>query len=96
MGLFMGRYGLNCSSTNNLAAIHLPRGCEVIPTLGQPVTQTQAGVNGLHDMGAKVWQWASDARGDERRTLGGSWRYLAYQMKADSKLGNPLAFMLFT
>ncbi|MFM8864839.1 MAG: formylglycine-generating enzyme family protein [Limnohabitans sp.] len=48
-----------------------------------PVTQTRAGVNGLHDMGANVWEWAADARGQERQTLGGSWWYPAYQMKAD-------------
>jgi len=48
-----------------------------------PVTQTRAGVNGLHDMGANVWEWALDARGQERQTLGGSWWYPAYQMKAD-------------
>lgn len=47
------------------------------------VTQTRAGVNGLHDMGANVWEWASDARGNERQTLGGSWWYPAFQMKAD-------------
>ncbi len=48
-----------------------------------PVTQTRAGVNGLHDMGANVWEWAADARGHERQTLGGSGGYPAYQMKAD-------------
>ncbi len=48
-----------------------------------PVTQTRAGVNGLHDMGANVWEWAADERGSERQTLGGSWWYPAYQMKAD-------------
>ncbi len=48
-----------------------------------PVTQTRAGVNGLHDMGANVWEWAADARGAEHQTLGGSWWYPAYQMKAE-------------
>ncbi len=48
-----------------------------------PVIQTRAGVNGLHDMGANVWEWAADERGSERQTLGGSWWYPAYQMKAD-------------
>jgi formylglycine-generating enzyme len=48
-----------------------------------PVSQTRAGVNGLHDMGANVWEWAADARGHERQTLGGSWWYPASQMKAD-------------
>ena len=57
-----------------------------------PVTQTRAGVNGLHDMGANVWEWASDARGDERRTMGGSWWYPAYQMKADVEAWKPADF----
>jgi formylglycine-generating enzyme required for sulfatase activity len=57
-----------------------------------PVTQTKAGVNGLHDMGANVWEWASDARGDERRTMGGSWWYPAYQMKADVEAWKPADF----
>ena len=47
-----------------------------------PVTQTRAGVNGLHDMGANVWEWALDARDSERQTLGGSWWYPAHQMQA--------------
>jgi formylglycine-generating enzyme required for sulfatase activity len=34
-------------------------------------------------MGANVWEWASDARGGERRTLGGSWWYGASQMRAE-------------
>ena len=57
-----------------------------------PVTQTGAGVNGLHDMGANVWEWASDARGNERQTLGGSWWYPAYQMRADVEAWKPADF----
>lgn len=34
-------------------------------------------------MGANVWEWVSDAKGTERRTMGGSWWYGASQMKAD-------------
>lgn len=48
-----------------------------------PAGATTAGVNGLLDMGANLWEWASDARGGERRTLGGSWWYGASQMRAD-------------
>lgn len=47
-----------------------------------PAGATKAGVNGLHDMGANVWEWVADARGDERRTMGGSWWYGAEQMRA--------------
>lgn len=48
-----------------------------------PAGATQAGVNGLLDMGANVWEWVSDARGNERRTMGGSWWYGGTQMRAD-------------
>ena len=57
-----------------------------------PVTQTAAGVNGLHDMGANVWEWAADARGGERQTLGGSWWYPAWQMKAEVEAWKPADF----
>ncbi|MEY3944154.1 MAG: hypothetical protein RL697_167 [Pseudomonadota bacterium] len=57
-----------------------------------PVSQTRAGVNGLHDMGANVWEWAADARGHERQTLGGSWWYPASQMKADVEAWKPADF----
>ena len=57
-----------------------------------PVTQTAAGVNGLHAMGANVWEWAADARGSERQTLGGSWWYPAGQMKAEVEAWKPADF----
>jgi formylglycine-generating enzyme required for sulfatase activity len=43
-------------------------------------------VNGLYDMGANVWEWTTDSHdntGRERRTVGGSWWYGAFNMKAD-------------
>jgi sulfatase modifying factor 1 len=48
-----------------------------------PAGASQAGVNGLLDMGANVWEWVSDERGHERRTMGGSWWYGGTQMRAD-------------
>ena len=57
-----------------------------------PVTATRAGVNGLHDMGANVWEWAADARGNERQTLGGSWWYPPSQMRADVQAWKPADF----
>jgi sulfatase modifying factor 1 len=48
-----------------------------------PARATTAGVNGLWDMGANVWEWASDTRGVERRTMGGSWWYGGSQMRAE-------------
>lgn len=47
-----------------------------------PAGATSAGVNGLFDMGANAWEWVSDARGTERRTMGGSWWYGPDQMLA--------------
>lgn len=57
-----------------------------------PAGQTVAGVNGLHDMGANAWEWVSDAQGNERRTMGGSWWYGASQMKADVVAWKPADF----
>jgi formylglycine-generating enzyme len=53
---------------------------------------TAAGVNGLHDMGANAWEWVSDAQGNERRTMGGSWWYGASQMKAGVVAWKPADF----
>jgi formylglycine-generating enzyme len=48
-----------------------------------PAGASTVGVNGLWDMGANVWEWTADARGSERRTMGGSWWYGAAQMRAE-------------
>lgn len=57
-----------------------------------PVGATRQGVNGLHDMGANVWEWATDARGQERRTVGSSWWYSAGNMRADVQAYKPADF----
>jgi len=48
------------------------------------VGHTRQGVNGLFDMGANVWEWLLDARGNDRLTAGGSWWYDAGKMKRDA------------
>jgi formylglycine-generating enzyme required for sulfatase activity len=60
-----------------------------------PAGATREGVNGLYDMGANVWEWTTDAMdssGRERRTVGGSWWYGAFNMKADVKAFKPADF----
>ena len=44
------------------------------------VGTTLAGVNGLFDMGANVWEWVNSGPGVEKRTRGGSWWYGAASM----------------
>jgi len=54
-----------------------------------PAGATRQGVNGLYDMGANVWEWTTDEQGSQRRTVGGSWWYGAYNMKADVQAFKP-------
>ncbi len=44
---------------------------------------TIAGVNGLYDMGANVWEWATAGDRRQQATMGGSWWYGDTQMTAD-------------
>jgi len=48
-----------------------------------PVATTTAGVNGLYDMGANVWEWVEIDDAETKGTRGGSWWYGARQMQAD-------------
>ena len=60
-----------------------------------PAGATKQGVNGLYDMGANVWEWtidSPDGKGRERRTVGGSWWYSAFNMKADVQAFKPADF----
>lgn len=50
---------------------------------------TKAGVNGLFDMGANVWEWTENGSRDEKRTRGGSWWYGSFRMKADNRATKP-------
>ena len=50
---------------------------------------TEAGVNGLFDMGANVWEWTSTAVGSERVTRGASWWYGADQQRESNRASKP-------
>jgi len=75
-----GRHGGSAASVLSRGARHVPVG------------STRAGVNGLYDMAANVWEWVDAGRGDERRTRGGSWWYGAAQMRADHIADKPADF----
>jgi formylglycine-generating enzyme len=51
--------------------------------------RTTAGVNGLYDMGANLWEWTNIGSGAEKRTRGGSWWYGPEQMRANYIAGKP-------
>jgi formylglycine-generating enzyme required for sulfatase activity len=57
-----------------------------------PVGSTRRGVNGLHEMGANLWEWVADRRGEEALTAGGSWWYGPEQARASSAQWKPAAF----
>ena len=51
---------------------------------------TKAGVNGLFDMGANVWEWTENGMRDEKSTRGGSWWYGSFQMKEENSTTKPM------
>lgn len=55
-----------------------------------PVGLSKAGVNGLYDMGANVWEWARDGAGTSQPTMGGSWWYGAHRMHRDNDAQKPV------
>lgn len=56
------------------------------------VAATRRGVNGLYDMGANVWEWLADRRGDAALTAGGSWWYGPEATRVQSMQWKPSAF----
>lgn len=57
-----------------------------------PVGTTKRGVNGLYDMGANVWEWAADRRGEEALTTGSSWWYGPENTRAEGAQWKPADF----
>lgn len=57
-----------------------------------PVGVTRRGVNGLYDMGANVWEWLADRRGDQALTAGGSWWYGPSKTRAGGMQYKPADF----
>ncbi|MBK1662565.1 formylglycine-generating enzyme family protein [Paracraurococcus ruber] len=57
-----------------------------------PAGTTRRGVNGLYDMGANVWEWLADRRGEEALTAGGSWWYGPAQARAEGAQWKPAGF----
>ena len=49
-------------------------------------------MNAVYDMGGNVWEWASDASGSDRLTMGGSWSYGPAQTQADGAQWKPADF----
>ena len=50
---------------------------------------TRAGVNGLFDMGANVWEWVENGDDRQKGTRGGSWWYGSTHMQADYDATKP-------
>lgn len=72
----------------------VPHGVRLLRGFGHaPAGSTPAGVNGLHDMGANLWEWVDEPRGasgnTERLTRGGSWWYGSGPMRADHLQSKP-------
>lgn len=69
-----------------------PDGMNLNRTHHVPVATTARGVNGLYDMGANLWEWVADRRGDDALTAGGSWWYGPPQTRADGAQWKPAGF----
>lgn len=54
-----------------------------------PVATSTAGVNGLYDMGANVWEWTDIDNQSNKGTRGGSWWYGAAQMERNHQATKP-------
>jgi formylglycine-generating enzyme len=74
----------DCGSTGRLAYSDTSRG------RGHAlVGTTTAGVNGLFDMGANVWEWVNSGQSTDKRTRGGSWWYGSVSMRDSHHQSKP-------
>ena len=81
--------GANCLDDCGRAAVQ-DRSAILARGRGHAVAgSSRAGVNGLYDMGANVWEWVDGGSGNERLTLGGSWWYGAAQMHRGHRASKP-------
>jgi formylglycine-generating enzyme required for sulfatase activity len=82
--------GANCLRDCGPTPFALDRSARLNRGIGPArVGTTQAGVNGLYDMGANAWEWVDTALGSERITRGGSWWYGASQMHREHRASKP-------
>jgi formylglycine-generating enzyme required for sulfatase activity len=82
--------GANCLRDCGATPFALDRSARLNRGTGAArVGTTLAGVNGLYDMGAQVWEWVDGSVGGERITRGGSWWYGASQMHRDHRASKP-------
>ena len=72
--------GNESTGMNNSRKRHVPSGT------------TKQGVIGLYDMGANIWEWLADRRGDDALTAGGSWWYGPQMTRAEGAQWKPTDF----
>ena len=82
--------GANCLSDCGRVPSRIDYSDQLMRGIGPaPVGTTRAGVNGLYDMGANVWEWVDSGSEREKVTRGGSWWYGARRMHRTDRATKP-------